>query len=124
MIPLPPRSTRTDTLFPYTTLFRSRGEEALDRLRALLAHVHEHERPGAVGVLGHAGLEAGLSEQRRLLVARHAGDREAGRDPDTDRRGAEPARGGTHPGQAGWGDHGEGRSEEATAGIQSTMGHS
>src|SRR3546814_5833990 len=25
----PPRSTRTDTLFPYTTLFRSRG--ALDR---------------------------------------------------------------------------------------------
>src|SRR3546814_7348943 len=23
MIPLPPRSTRTDTLFPYTTLFRS-----------------------------------------------------------------------------------------------------
>src|SRR3546814_6098045 len=24
MIPLPPRSTRTDTLFPYTTLFRSR----------------------------------------------------------------------------------------------------
>src|SRR3546814_14625573 len=25
MIPRPPRSTRTDTLFPYTTLFRSRG---------------------------------------------------------------------------------------------------
>src|SRR3546814_12135571 len=25
MIPLPPRSTRTDTLFPYTTLFRSFG---------------------------------------------------------------------------------------------------
>src|SRR3546814_7179386 len=24
MIPRPPRSTRTDTLFPYTTLFRSR----------------------------------------------------------------------------------------------------
>src|SRR3546814_3768227 len=23
MLPLPPRSTRTDTLFPYTTLFRS-----------------------------------------------------------------------------------------------------
>src|SRR3546814_17611459 len=27
MIRLPPRSTRTDTLFPYTTLFRSRAEE-------------------------------------------------------------------------------------------------
>src|SRR3546814_18534464 len=25
MIPRPPRSTRTDTLFPYTTLFRSLG---------------------------------------------------------------------------------------------------
>src|SRR3546814_3351010 len=25
MIPRPPRSTRTDTLFPYTTLFRSTG---------------------------------------------------------------------------------------------------
>src|SRR3546814_10489051 len=27
MIRRPPRSTRTDTLFPYTTLFRSRDEE-------------------------------------------------------------------------------------------------
>src|SRR3546814_11094809 len=26
MIRLPPRSTRTDTLFPYTTLFRSTGD--------------------------------------------------------------------------------------------------
>src|SRR3546814_7581521 len=29
MIRRPPRSTRTDTLFPYTTLFRSVGLEAL-----------------------------------------------------------------------------------------------
>src|SRR3546814_4830596 len=28
MIPRPPRSTRTDTLFPYTTLFRSPGIRA------------------------------------------------------------------------------------------------
>src|SRR3546814_2299045 len=28
MIRRPPRSTRTDTLFPYTTLFRSRGRVA------------------------------------------------------------------------------------------------
>src|SRR3546814_20980462 len=27
MIPPPPRSTRTSTLFPYTTLFRSQAEE-------------------------------------------------------------------------------------------------
>src|SRR3546814_3177257 len=32
MIRLPPRSTRTDTLFPYTTLFRSfRCRRAVDR---------------------------------------------------------------------------------------------
>src|SRR3546814_11239079 len=35
MIRRPPRSTRTDTLFPYTTLFRSRG----DRL-GILQHHH------------------------------------------------------------------------------------
>src|SRR3546814_12854253 len=29
MIRRPPRSTRTDTLFPYTTLFRSRGRPAI-----------------------------------------------------------------------------------------------
>src|SRR3546814_6724871 len=32
MIRRPPRSTRTDTLFPYTTLFRS-GQHHLERLR-------------------------------------------------------------------------------------------
>src|SRR3546814_6673073 len=31
MIRRPPRSTRTDTLFPYTTLFRSFGELAVHR---------------------------------------------------------------------------------------------
>src|SRR3546814_7044701 len=35
MIRRPPRSTRTDTLFPYTTLFRSAGRQApATRLRA------------------------------------------------------------------------------------------
>src|SRR3546814_10057383 len=35
MIPRPPISTRTDTLFPYTTLFRSRlGQVVDDVLRA------------------------------------------------------------------------------------------
>src|SRR3546814_8377079 len=37
MIRRPPRSTRTDTLFPYTTLFRSAGCEAPER--ALLSRV-------------------------------------------------------------------------------------
>src|SRR3546814_3775209 len=45
MIRRPPRSTRTDTLFPYTTLFRSRhvgdgaGGKAVERL---LAAQHQH----------------------------------------------------------------------------------
>src|SRR3546814_10388197 len=59
MIRRPPRSTRTDTLFPYTTLFRSlrrqhpharRHEEALLRLRPVRAdhqRVDDHQRPRA-----------------------------------------------------------------------------
>src|SRR3546814_4537048 len=41
MIRRPPRSTRTDTLFPYTTLFRSR----------LVRRVHVDAGTGALGVL-------------------------------------------------------------------------
>src|SRR3546814_10212974 len=37
MIRLPPRSTRTDTLFPYTTLFRSIGRFAITLGKARLA---------------------------------------------------------------------------------------
>src|SRR3546814_15986931 len=36
MLPRPPRSTRTDTLFPYTTLFRSGRQRARVGLRELL----------------------------------------------------------------------------------------
>src|SRR3546814_6939759 len=37
MIRRPPRSTRTDTLFPYTTLFRSRARAGAGRLWYRLA---------------------------------------------------------------------------------------
>src|SRR3546814_8676376 len=37
MIRRPPRSTRTDTLFPYTTLFRSPATSAADEIRSPLA---------------------------------------------------------------------------------------
>src|SRR3546814_20688357 len=47
----PPRSTRTDTLFPYTTLFRSRGcrsrahNSSEQRSAAILAeHLRAHQR--------------------------------------------------------------------------------
>src|SRR3546814_12716239 len=39
MIRRPPRSTRTDTLFPYTTLFRSPGD---DFTRDLLSTCNHH----------------------------------------------------------------------------------
>src|SRR3546814_18939630 len=55
MIRRPPRSTRTDTLFPYTTLFRSH-DGLVDRVRidraavplgAIVAHVVKtRQRPG------------------------------------------------------------------------------
>src|SRR3546814_21194369 len=47
MIRRPPRSTRTDTLFPYTTLFRSvRAEVEHDgiRLRDCAAIIEAHDR--------------------------------------------------------------------------------
>ncbi len=58
---------------------RHRGEQALRRRGAPIAHVHEHEAAGAVGVLRHAGREARLAEQGGLLVAGHAAHGDAGR---------------------------------------------
>src|SRR3546814_3174902 len=51
MIRRPPRSTRTDTLFPYTTLFRS-GRAA--GFGGAGFRPRRHPSPGAVGRLGHA----------------------------------------------------------------------
>src|SRR3546814_15079821 len=68
MIRRPPRSTRTDTLFPYTTLFRSISTVAPLTL-------FNHERPWDVtaGTLAPPGLgseerEAFLALQRRLAA--------------------------------------------------------
>src|SRR3546814_4535924 len=47
MIRLPPRSTRTDTRFPYTTLFRSDADDR--RRRPLRALDHAGGLPGAAG---------------------------------------------------------------------------
>src|SRR3546814_1195543 len=43
MIPRPPRSTRTDTLFPYTTLFRS-NERHVDLAVSVVARVLPSDR--------------------------------------------------------------------------------
>src|SRR3546814_15820969 len=69
MIRRPPRSTRIDTLFPYTTLFRS------GRLDARLGDVVADAPLLPVRIAGPQALLA----QRRLLVGCHlvVGDRDA-----------------------------------------------
>src|SRR3546814_11680935 len=65
MLRRPPRSTRTDTLFPYTTLFRSVGADDLDV-----------ERPQRAPEMRHAiapcGAGAGVAENAVLVgIERH-----------------------------------------------------
>src|SRR3546814_9874069 len=69
MIRRPPRSTRTDTLFPYTTLFRSlQGDE--------------HRRSTGLGVAGSACRARGQTPRRR----RHGHDTEGGHHAAVARR--------------------------------------
>src|SRR3546814_17993121 len=77
MIRRPPRSTRTDTLFPYTTLFRSAAvllydseyadvvREVLGRLAAppRTVRIEDAEYAGEHGTLGDAEYEAWLAAQ-------------------------------------------------------------
>src|SRR3546814_4540767 len=49
MIRRPPRSTRTDTLFPYTTLFRSAGTGRGICASGRLAAIWHRARPGVEG---------------------------------------------------------------------------
>src|SRR3546814_961388 len=51
MIRRPPRSTRTDTLFPYTTLFRSISAEGTEDPVCHLAARGRRMRPGDIMVL-------------------------------------------------------------------------
>src|SRR3546814_19203010 len=79
MIRRPPRSTRTDTLFPYTTLFRSQGQivEAAGRIELV-----EDEPVGGrdcVAVdqrLGQVG--RGAAQRHALALAELAIDDDAG----------------------------------------------
>src|SRR3546814_1804931 len=63
MIRRPPRSTRTDTLFPYTTLFRSRRRASADRL------------PSASACLPRAETRRRRKSRTRRAPARRRGQR-------------------------------------------------
>src|SRR3546814_4089036 len=78
MIRRPPRSTRTDTLFPYTTLFRSRPEIVEAQPHAEVEQPLEHRlRAGAFvqkHALGHFEFEplgGKLALRQRLRDGRH-----------------------------------------------------
>src|SRR3546814_5883096 len=67
MIRRPPRSTRTDTLFPYTTLFRSRRQRESPVTRRVGRRHHHLLRGLAVMLCGRVGVGAevaGIALQR------------------------------------------------------------
>src|SRR3546814_17180844 len=85
MIRPPPRSTRTDTLFPYTPLFRSQefdaAGELLDRILALAVHRVEIEFGRHLDAeLGHraAGRSLEIFGRVEHRLRRDAADIEAG----------------------------------------------
>src|SRR3546814_4748651 len=68
MIRRPPRSTRTDTLFPYTTLFRSVGIHRIlvaDREAGAAIHIGFHVDPGQA--LAGFGIDALVEALRGLI---------------------------------------------------------
>src|SRR3546814_9593421 len=101
MIRRPPRSTRTDTLFPYTTLFRALHEAALDlaeverRVQRVAAVVQNADAldpvfagegvdddlrgSGAVGIVVERPALAGLAVTMALRRLVKAGDRKSTR---------------------------------------------
>src|SRR3546814_17422121 len=76
MIRRPPRSTRTDTLFPYTTLFRSPVERSPSSVAAglgyasLLDHAKESASPGAYTVTLDNRVRVELGATNRTAVGR------------------------------------------------------
>src|SRR3546814_19387853 len=70
MLRLPPGSTRTDTLFPYTTIFRSRHLEALadEAGEVAVGRVHRHAAHGDILAQVLAALGQGDIQRRRGLL--------------------------------------------------------
>src|SRR3546814_15782461 len=87
MIRRPPRSTRTDTLFPYTTLFRS------DMARAVLEETGllPHRNPGLMGAEDYAALRPYAASLGIMLervserLCEHGGTHSGSPDKRTDR---------------------------------------
>src|SRR3546814_3745951 len=69
MIRRPPRSTRTDTLFPYTTLFRSHSASSYDAANDRVDHRRER-RLGAIALTsGQAGRGENAEDDAAVRMA-------------------------------------------------------
>src|SRR3546814_9305532 len=81
MIRRPPRSTRTDTLFPYTTLFRSGlgADRTGGELHVLPAHRRQHLAGRQAVAAQLVGVEPDV---HRVLAAEQLGAADAGRPRD------------------------------------------
>src|SRR3546814_12316820 len=86
MIRRPPRSTRTDTLFPYTTLFRSVGDQVVE------------EGPlAAQGLQRPVRLDAAMVDAARQLEKHFGAVAEMRREPDRVLRAENGARNDAEP---------------------------
>src|SRR3546814_17177614 len=75
MIRLPPISTRTDTLFPYTTLFRSIGTGTADAAGRWQVSPSEDVPPGRYRLRADAVDASGRTRGRVQLPLERAGPR-------------------------------------------------
>src|SRR3546814_8477079 len=94
MIRRPPRSTRTDTLFPYTTLFRSSGSELFDKKggRAAFRRHRGSRKVGHVGVSRAATLPAASALHTPPFPLYRMHGHECSRASNTSTKGASSAR--------------------------------
>src|SRR3546814_4181687 len=90
MLRRPPRSTRTDTLFPYTTLFRSEDDRpGHGRRPAPQLAVHEIGEAAEEEAEGHdAGDIVAEAQEIQLFLARHVPDGEQHADDSAVQRHA------------------------------------
>src|SRR3546814_8763283 len=118
MILRPPRSTRTDTLFPYTTLFRSGRPGRAVCVRAPKRRVTRHCRGETMRTIDHhiAGLSGGGSARSHDIFDPNTGQVQARVALGT-RADLDAAVAAAEAAQPGW----AARSEEHTSELQSLM---
>src|SRR3546814_2734156 len=68
MIRRPPRSTRTDTLFPYTTLFRSSGEAGMSLSSTDHSYLDNVSPDQLAALIFELALQLHVERQRRVAI--------------------------------------------------------